>query len=74
LGSLPTFAAFAHETNVKPEGEWRECGAISTGQRNTCIETLCRSFLITNVRGNASGSIDLSYRSHEGFKQPYWSD
>jgi hypothetical protein len=26
LGSLPTFAAFAHETNVKPEGEWRQCG------------------------------------------------
>jgi hypothetical protein len=25
LGSLPTFAAFAHETNVKPEGEWRQC-------------------------------------------------
>jgi len=22
-GSLLTFAAFAHETNVKPEGEWR---------------------------------------------------
>ncbi|MFT6299832.1 MAG: hypothetical protein ACJAWC_003208 [Yoonia sp.] len=26
MGSLPTFAAFAHETNVKPEGEWRQCG------------------------------------------------
>jgi hypothetical protein len=26
LGSLPPFAAFAHETNAKPEGEWRQCG------------------------------------------------
>jgi hypothetical protein len=26
MGSLPTFAAFAHETNVKLEGEWRQCG------------------------------------------------
>jgi hypothetical protein len=26
MGSLSTFAAFAHETNVKLEGEWRQCG------------------------------------------------
>jgi hypothetical protein len=30
MGSLPTFAAFAHETNVKLEGEWRQCGQSAT--------------------------------------------
>jgi hypothetical protein len=26
VGSVLPLAAFAHETNVKPEGEWRQCG------------------------------------------------
>ena len=28
LGSLPTFAAAAHEINAKSEGEWRHCGTF----------------------------------------------
>jgi hypothetical protein len=28
-GSFPTFAAFAHEFNVKPEGQRRLCGQIN---------------------------------------------
>jgi hypothetical protein len=32
LGSLPPFAAFTHETNAKPEGEWRQCGQTTAYQ------------------------------------------
>jgi hypothetical protein len=30
VGSVLPLAAFAHETNVKPEGEWRQCRTFRT--------------------------------------------
>jgi hypothetical protein len=33
VGSLPTFAAAAHEINPKLEGEWRLCGQSAISLR-----------------------------------------
>jgi hypothetical protein len=55
VGSVLPLAAFAHETNVKPEGEWRQCRTKRYFAAVVPMSALCnqeRWLLVTIDDGN----------------------
>ena len=63
LGSLPTFAAAAHEINAKSEGEWRHCGtflpfaAVAKDRLVLAQRTLCWADCGRSLRGAQTAAV-----------------